>query len=86
MTVSGTTSLHVLGQVSSVPGAGLSSARPARVCREAGATVALNVRLRDLNVDVARQDERRIEVIANGLALWGGSQLAVDTVPHWCPP
>ena len=29
--------------------------------------------------DVARQDERRIEVIANGLALWGGSQLAVDT-------
>ena len=51
----------------------------ARVCREAGATVALNVRLRDLNVDVARQDERRIEVIANGLALWGGSQLAVDT-------
>eukprot|EP00439_Symbiodinium_sp_Y106_P009176 s7483_g1.t1 len=79
MTVSGTTSLHVLGQASSVPGAGLSSARPARVCREAGATVALNVRLRDLNVDVARQDERRIEVIANGLALWGGSQLAVDT-------
>ena len=51
----------------------------ARVCREAGATVALNVRLRDLNVDVARQDERCIEVIANGLALWGGSQLAVDT-------
>ena len=51
----------------------------ARVCREAGATVALNVPLRDLNVDVARQDERCIEVIANGLALWGGSQLAVDT-------
>ena len=51
----------------------------ARICREAGATVALNVRLRDLNVDVARQDERRIEVIANGLALWGGSQLAVGT-------
>ena len=51
----------------------------ARICREAGATVALNVRLRDLNVDAARQDERRIEVIANGLALWGGAQLAVDT-------
>eukprot|EP00439_Symbiodinium_sp_Y106_P022490 s283_g2.t1 len=54
----------------------------ARICREAGATdatVALNVRFRDLNVDVARQDERRIEVIANGLALCGGSQLAVDT-------
>eukprot|EP00439_Symbiodinium_sp_Y106_P044768 s6206_g5.t1 len=52
----------------------------ARICREAGATVAFNVRLRDLNVDVARQDERRIEVIANGLALWGGSQLAVAVV------
>ena len=50
-----------------------------RVCREAGATVALNVRLLDLNVDVARQDERRIEVIANGLALWGSAQFVVDT-------
>ena len=42
--------------------------------------MSANVRLRDLNVDVARQDERRIEVIANGLALWGGSQLAVAVV------
>ena len=41
--------------------------------------VAMKVRLRDLNVDAARQDERRIEVIANGLALWGGAQVAVDT-------
>ena len=52
----------------------------ARICREAGATVAMNVQLRDLYVDAARrQDERRIEVIANGLAFWGGAQLAVDT-------
>ena len=51
----------------------------ARVCREAGAAVALNVLVRDLNVDPARQDDRRIEVIANGLPLWGGAQLAVDT-------
>ena len=51
----------------------------ARVCREAGAAVALNVLVRDLNVDTARQDDRRIEVIANGLPLWGGAQLAVDT-------
>ena len=35
--------------------------------------------VRDLNLQAARQDERRIEVIANGLPLWGGSQLAVDT-------
>ena len=35
--------------------------------------------VRGLNLQAARQDERRIEVIANGLPLWGGSQLAVDT-------
>ena len=51
----------------------------ARVCREAGATVALNVLVRDLNLDPVRQDDRRIEVIANGLPLWGGAQVAVDT-------
>ena len=34
----------------------------------------------DLNIDhVDTQDDRRIEVIANGLPLWGGAQLAVDT-------
>ena len=42
----------------------------ARVCREAAA-VATNVLVRDLNLQA--------EVIANGLPLWGGSQLAVDT-------
>ena len=41
----------------------------ARVCREAGATVATNVLLRDRNVIVDRQDDRRLEVIANGLPL-----------------
>ena len=51
----------------------------ARVCREAGATVAANVLLRDLNVIAQRHDDRRLEVIANGLPLWGGVQLAVDT-------
>ena len=50
----------------------------ARVCREAGATIACNVLMRDVNVDVDRRDDRRIEVIANGLPLWGGAQLAVD--------
>ena len=28
---------------------------------------------------LSRVDDRRIEVIANGLPMWGGSQLAVDT-------
>ena len=51
----------------------------ARFCREAGATVAANVLLRDFNVIAQRHDDRRLEVIANGLSLWGGVQLAVDT-------
>ena len=51
----------------------------ARVCREAGTAVATNVLVRDLNLQTARQNERRIEVITNGLPVWGGSQLAVDT-------
>ena len=64
---------------SCVPRGGPLERAAARVCREAGATVALNVRVRDLNLDAARQDERRIEVIANGLPIWGGTQVAVDT-------
>jgi len=35
--------------------------------------------VRDLNVAPTRPDERRIEVIANGLPLWGGAQPSVDT-------
>jgi len=50
----------------------------ARVCREAGARVARNVRLADMNLDVLVADARRIEVVANGLPLWHGSQLAID--------
>ena len=39
-----------------------------------------NTFLRDLNLDgVGPRDGRRIEVIANGLPLWQGAQLAVDT-------
>jgi len=52
----------------------------ARICREAGARVRTNVCVRDLNVGVlAPTDGRRIEVIADGLPLFHGSQLAVDT-------
>ena len=51
----------------------------ARVCREAGAAVATHVLVRDLNVVPSRPAERLIEVIAKGLPLWGGVQLAVDT-------
>ena len=51
----------------------------AQVCREAGARVASNVMLRDRNLDVPLADARRIEVLANGLPLYQGAQVAVDT-------
>ena len=44
---------------------------------EGGARVTTNTRLADLNIQ--NLSDRRIEVIANGLPMWGGSQLAVDT-------
>eukprot|EP00439_Symbiodinium_sp_Y106_P029562 s2933_g3.t1 len=50
----------------------------ARVCREAGARVARHVCLAKMNPDVPIADERRIEVVAKGLLLGHGSQLAVD--------
>ena len=46
----------------------------ARICREAGARVK-EVALRSQQAD----DQRRIEVIANGLPFWGGKQVAIDT-------
>ena len=49
------------------------------MCREAGARVSLNVRVRDLDLlPLGRPDNRRIEIIADG---WlHGAQLAVDTM------
>ena len=50
----------------------------ARICKEPGARVASHVALRDLNLDVPASDGRRFEVVANGLPLWQGAQVAVD--------
>ena len=50
----------------------------ARVCREAGATVHVNAKLGDMNVAVRADDMRSIEVLASGLPLHHGAQLAVD--------
>ena len=51
----------------------------ARVCREAGARVAENVLLQNMNLQgISSHDHRQIEVVANGLPLFGGAQLAVD--------
>ena len=53
----------------------------ARVCGEAGARVAENVFLQDMNLQgIFSCDGQQIEVVANGLRLWGGEQLAVDTI------
>ena len=57
---------------------GLLERAAARICKEAGARVATNVALRDLNLDVPAADGRRIEIVANGLPLWQGAQLAID--------
>ena len=52
----------------------------ARVCKEAGGRVTTNVMVRDLDLPVPNAaDGRRLEVVVDGLPLFGGSQLAVDT-------
>ena len=49
------------------------------MCREAGARVAENMFLRSMNLQgISARDGRQLEVVANGLPLWGGAQLAVD--------
>ena len=50
----------------------------ARICREAGARVRTNVQLRNMNVTVPCDDDRQIEVLASGLPIYNGAQLAVD--------
>ena len=38
-----------------------------------------HVHSRKTNLQASRNDNRQIEVVANGLPLWGGAQVAVDT-------
>ena len=54
----------------------------ARICREAGGRVSTNILMRDLDLahpDVNVADGRRLEVVVDGLPLFGGAQLAMDT-------
>ena len=52
----------------------------ARICREAGGRVRTNAFVRDLDVpDANAGDGRRLEVVVDGLPLFGGWQWAVDT-------
>ena len=50
----------------------------ARVCREAGATVLASVKVWDMNISVSATNNRAIEVLAMGLPLHEGAQLAID--------
>ena len=57
-----------------------SESAAARVCREAGARVTTNVMVRDLDLlPMDRVDARRLEVVADGLPLFHGAQVALDT-------
>ena len=49
------------------------------ICREAGGRVRTNVFLRELDLGVGGVLDRRLEVVVNGLPLFNGAQLAVDT-------
>ena len=52
----------------------------ARICREAGALVSTNVFVRDLDLLAPNvHDARWFEIVAEGLPLYGGAQLVVDT-------
>ena len=51
----------------------------AQICREGGARVSTNVMLRDLDISPPHSsDGRRLEVVAEGLCLFCGCQLALD--------
>ena len=50
----------------------------ARVCREAGASVRCNAKLREMNIAVSVSEERSVEVLASGLPAHHGAQLVVD--------
>ena len=55
----------------------------ARMCREAGATVRRNAKLKDLNLGVSQSDGRHVKVLAQGLPCYGGRPMVVDvTLRH----
>ena len=51
----------------------------AKICREAGGRVARNVAVANMNIASPITDGRRIEIVANGLQVYHGQQLAIDT-------
>ena len=57
----------------------------ARICREAGATVRFNTRLREMNVAVSANDERSIEVLASCVAFASRSTIGIRCHSQMCP-
>ena len=52
----------------------------AQVCREAGARVSTNIPVREMDLAAHHNlGGRRLEVVADGLTLWHGAQLVIDT-------
>ena len=49
------------------------------MCGERGGRVSSNVFLRDMALDTVQADGRRLEVVVDGLPLFRGAQLAIDT-------
>ena len=65
-------------------GEALLESAAARVCREVGGRVSVNVAVRDLDIGVPNEaDARRLEVVVDGLPL-SGAQLGVDTTLSVC--
>ena len=79
LTLLATTVQRAPGLVHSGVEAACSSVQQPACAARPGLELTTNTLVRDLNVAVSRFDDRRIEVIANGLPLWNGAQLAVDT-------
>ena len=83
--------LDVLGDhVAACPGSGTLRQRggpleraAARVCREAGAAVATNVLVSDLNLQAARQDERRLRSLLMDFVC--GKAQSSQLTPPLCP-
>ena len=52
----------------------------AQVCREGGGRVSTNVMVRNLDIEGGNPvDARRLEVVVDGLTIFNGAQLAIDT-------
>ena len=52
----------------------------AQVCREEGGRVSTNVTVRNLDIEDGNPtDARRLEIVVDGLTIFDGAQLAIDT-------